>query len=201
MTEPNRAQALMDEFKSGLDKDGPIVLAERVAALETENEALIAAQKGQDDEIAKERARADAAEARASKAESGEKTAKAEVKKLTTPPKPRKLGEIDEAPTGAQLREQIEKAGDVEIAFSDGTREVPGIAPVGVTGDAWRDHANGLMLGKSVEIEGDRDANTSVTVDGYALLLDGKQVAYARRSTPIQVAPGQRVSIEKDIIF
>lgn len=202
MTEPNRAQALMDEFKTGLEKDGPIVLAQRVAELEDQNAALIAAQTGLDEDIERERKRADAAEARATKAEAGETKAKGQVKKLTTPAKPRKLGAIDgERFSIEELRELIDDGDEVSIAFSDGTREVAGIAPVAVSGDAWSETATGLMLAKKVDIDGPGDSGTSVTIDGYALMIDGKQVAYSRRSTPIQIAPGQRVQIVDDIIF
>lgn len=202
MTAPNRAQALMDEFKTGLDKDGPIVLAQRVAELEDQNAALIAAQTGLDEDIERERKRADAAEARATKAEAGETKAKGQVKKLTTPAKPRKLGAIDgERSSIEELRELIDDGDEVSIAFSDGTREVAGIAPVAVSGDAWSETATGLMLAKKVDIDGPGDTGTSVTIDGYALMIDGKQVAYSRRSTPIQIAPGQRVQIVDDINF
>lgn len=202
MTEPNRAQALMDEFKTGLEKDGPIVLAQRVAELEDANAALIASQSGLDDDLERERKRADAAEARAAKAEAGETKAKGQIKRLTTPAKPRKLGAIDgERFSIEELRELIDDGDEVSIAFSDGTREVAGIAPVAVSGDAWAETATGLMLAKKVDIDGPGDTGTSVTIDGYALMIDGKQVAYSRRSTPIQIAPGQRVQIVDDIIF
>lgn len=215
MTELTRDQQLLEEFKAGLDKDGPIVLAQRIAALEKEKAALIAAQAGHDDELEAERERADTAEkdrdaaiARAEKAEGGEKRAKASLTKATTPAKPRKLGAMDNAlvsdrsnvSDADQMKLAIAEADEVQIAFSDGTREVPGLQPVNVAGDAWRQHQFGLMLTETVELAGP-DGGSSVTIDGYALLLDGKQVAYCRRSAPLQVGPGQRVNIVDDIIF
>jgi len=144
----------------------------------------------------------DAAIARAEKAEGGEKRAKASLTKATTPAKPRKIGALgeDKALAGDDLRKAIDDADEVQIAFSDGTREVHGIAPINVAGDAWGDHQFGLVLKEDATIEGPREGS-SVTIDGYALILDGKHVAYARRSTPLQVAPGQRVSLKDDIIF
>lgn len=248
MTELTRDQQLLDEFKAGLDKDGPIVLAQRIAVLEDQNKALAAASTGADNELLtaltraetleKERDAAiterdaanedangwaeldkatkqqiedlkiqrDAAIDRAEKAEGGEKRAKASLTKATAPVKLRKIGAVDaiegddDETAIEKIRAAIGKADDVQIAFSDGTREVPGLSPVNVAGDAWKDHPNGLMLSEPVEIEGPGEG-TSVTIDGYALMLDGKQFAYARRSTPLQIAPGQRMKITDDIIF
>lgn len=155
-----------------------------------------------DDQIRALTEERDEAIARAEKAEGGEKKAKASLTKATTPPKPRKFGAIaeDKAITGDDLRTAINDADEVQIAFSDGTREVLGIPPINVAGDAWGDHQFGTVLKEAATIEGPREGS-SVTIDGYALLLDGKQVAYSRRSTPLQVAPGQRVSLANDIIF
>lgn len=200
-----REQALMDEFKEALEKDGPVVLAQRVATLENE-----LTQTGDALKLAVERA--DAAEAdrdqalelaaRAEKdreeAAAGEKKAKAEVTKLKSPAKPRKLGEV-EGVDGTALPDAIDKADQVEIAFSDGKREV-GIPPIAVTGSAWKPHSRGFMLAHDVNIEGPQ-TGSSISIDGYALILDGKQVAYSQRSMPLQVAPGQKITITDDIIF
>jgi hypothetical protein len=137
--------------------------------------------------------------ARAEKAETGEKKAKATLTKASAPAKRRKLGAIDDV-DGDKIRAAIAGADEVQVAFSDGTREVLGLSPVIVAGDAWKDHPNGLMLNEPVEIEGPGEG-TSVTIDGYALMIDGKQVAYSRRSTPLQIAPGQHMKISDDIIF
>ncbi|WP_308815559.1 hypothetical protein [Sphingomonas sp. GV3] len=209
MNDMTRDQQLLEEFKEGLEKDGPIVLAQRVAALEAENKQLteelnLHEEEGasHDDQILKLTQERDEALARADKAESGEKSAKAKLTKATTPPKPRKLGAIgdDKGLSGDDLRKAITDAKEVQIAFSDGTREVAGIPPINVEGEAWGDHQFGLVLKEAAEIEGPREGS-SVTIDGYALILDGKHVAYARRSAPLQVAPGQRVNLKDDIIF
>ena len=205
-----REQQLMEEFKAGLDKDGPIVLAQRVAELEAENKRLneeldLSEEEGAstDDQIRTLTEERDAAIARA---EAAEKTSKAKVTKAPAPARPRKLGAVtgfvgdDQGSAADKLRAAIADADEVQIAFSDGTREVPGIDPIDIEGDAWRAHQFGTVLREPVDIEGPRDGS-SVTIDGYALILDGKQVAYSRRSTPLQVAPGQRVQLRDDIIF
>lgn len=167
-------------------------LADAPHALPEDVEERIATLEHERDEAIK---RADAAEA-------ADKKSTAAVKKLTTPAKPRRLGEMDEskALSGPELVGAIASADTVEIVFSDGKREVPGLAPIGVSGAAWKPHAFGVMLGKPVELEGP-DGNASVSIAGYALLLDGKQVAWRERDMPLQVAPRQRVSITDDILF
>lgn len=204
-----REQELLEEFKAGLEKDGPMVLAERIAALEEENGRLIKeldqSEKdgaGTDDQIRALTEERDAAIKRADAAEAVGKKATAEVKKLTTPAKPRRIGEMGDGKSlgGDALRAAIADAETIEIVFSDGAREVAGLAPIGVSGEAWTRHAFGLMLNQPIEIEGP-DGAASVSIAGYALLIDGKQVAWRARDVRLQVAPRQRVTISDDIIF
>lgn len=196
-----REQALMEEFKAGLDKDGPIVLAQRVAELEGQVATLTAAQNGLEEDVARERQRADTAELARDAAEKSEKAAAGKLRTLTTSKKPRAIGAIKDAQnlSGDDLRKAIADADDIEIVFSDGKREV-GVPPVAVEGAVWKDHPFGLLLDRPIDIEGP-DGAGSISINGYALLLDGKQVAWRERSMPLQVAPGQRVQITEDILF
>lgn len=207
--EMTRDQELLEEFKVGQDKDAPSAMAQRIATLESElahiGDALALATKDAGelrDQLEVANAERADAEQRASAAEADEKKATAQVKKLTTPAKPRKLGRMAEGKSvsGEDLRDMLDDADEVEIAFSDGEREVAGLAPVAVSGDAWKAHSFGLLLTKSVDIEGP-EKDTSTTIAGYALLIDGKQVAYRERSMPLQVAPQQKVTITDDIMF
>lgn len=200
-----REQALMDEFKDALEKDGPLVLAQRVALLENEliqtGDALkLAVERAEAAEADRDQALelATRAEKEREEAAAGEKKAKGEVTRLKAPAKPRKLA-AGVQPSSGELADMIDAADDVEIAFSDGKREVA-IAPIGVTGSAWKPHPRGFMLAHDVHLTGP-ETGPSVSIDGYALILDGKQVAYSQRSMPLQVAPGQRVTLSDDIIF
>lgn len=207
MTEQTREQQLMAEFKEGLDKDGPIVLVQRIAELEGELQQRKDAEAEFGEVLEDLKRERDQANDRATQASAAASTAKASLSKALKPAKPRKLGAVDaldddRKEATAQLQDLIDDADEVQIAFSDGTREIAAIAPVDVDGPAWNaDHPNGLLLKLPIDIEGPRESASSVTIDGYALILDGKQVAYSRRSAPLQVAPGQRVKIENDIIF
>ncbi len=144
----------------------------------------------------------DAAIERADKAEAGEKKAKAEIRKASAPARLRKIAVLDDdkALHGEDLQKAIADADEVVIAFSDGQREVAGVSPIEVTGDAWRPHHFGLLLNTPVELVGPNDG-PSASIDGYALLLDGKQVAYCQRPQPLQLAAGQRINLAGDIIF
>ena len=144
----------------------------------------------------------DAATAKAEKAASAAKAAVTRGEKSTNP---RKLGPVDNALTGDALSDAIAAADangkKVEMVLSDGKREIAGIAPIAVTGDVWREHTLGKMLKDPVVVHGPAMGETGFTIDGYALLIDGKQVAYCKRSDVINIAPGGQASIADDIYF
>jgi hypothetical protein len=192
------AEARELDFEFGLTAETARELQAELDAARDQRDSDVA---DVEQELAEAKRERDAAIERAEAAEAAGKKSAAEVKKLTTPAKPRKLGEVADGkrPDG-DLQFHIAAADQVEIAFSDGRHEVPGIAPVAVSGEAWKPHAFGLMLAKPVDIDGP-DGGSSVSIAGYALLLDGKQAAWRARDVPLQVAPGQRVSIVDDIIF
>lgn len=133
-------------------------------------------------------------------AEKATKRAKAKVTAGDAPAKPRKLTTAASELDRDALKDAIASAEKVEVAFSDGKAEIAGLAPLSVEGDSWKDHTRGLMLRDPVELPPSA-APTSVSVKGYALLLDGKQAAYTERSDPLTIAPGQRVGLTDDIYF
>lgn len=197
-----REQELAEEFAAGMDPAGAEELAARVAGLEAEKAALEEQRDNLLADIAKTIEERDAAEKRA---EAAEKKARAKVSRGAVPAKPRKLGPVENGLSGDALREAIDDARDagkpVEIAFSDGKSEIAGVPPVRVEGDVWREHTLGLMLRDPVEVHGPADGAASVAIDGYALLIDGKQVAYCRRGDPINLAAGRTISVADDIYF
>lgn len=197
-TTKTREQELMEEFKAGLDPAGAAAMAARVDALEEQVHILT---------VRAETAEAsyDEQKARAEKAEKAATATKTKVTRGDTTPKPRKFGPVDDGLSGDALVEALRQADandkPVAIVVSDGTREVTGIPPIVVTGDVWRPHMLGLMLKEPVKVDGAQPGGTSFMVAGFALLIDGKQVAYCRRSDVVQVAPGQTVSFADDIYF
>jgi hypothetical protein len=209
-TKKTREQELMDQFKDGLDPAGAAALTLRVEALE-------AAQAGLDEDLGRERTEWDAqreslvadaasaivardkAEGRVKTLESQLTKAKAKVVQGAAPAKPRALKSM-EGPAREFLHALIRDAERVEIAFSDGTAEIAGVNPVVAEGEVWREHPLGLMLRDPVTIQGPTGA-ASIALDGYALILDGKQVAYTKRSDALPLGPGQKVTLADDIYF
>lgn len=141
----------------------------------------------------------DAAIARAEKAERSRDRAKAKVTAGDQPAKLRKFSAVDDKVD--DFADAIAGADEVEIVLSDGSHEIEGVDPFVVEGEAWKPTPNGLMLAEPLTLHGPGSGKPAYRVDGYALLLDGKQVAYRQRPEPITVVPGQTYKIENDIIF
>ena len=57
------------------------------------------------------------------------------------------------------------------------------------------------MLRDPIEVEGPAIGQSSFAIDGYALMIDGKQVAYTKRDDPLNIAGGQKISLANDIFF
>lgn len=173
----------------------------------TPNPALDAARKEFDDarEDLEKRLEAvtaerDAEKQRADKAEAGLAKAKTRVTRTPAPAKPRTIAPVKDGLSGDKLAEAIAAAGEVEIAFSDGKREIAGIDLIQVEGDAWKPSLHGLMLREPVEIAGPAKG-PGFQIAGYGLLLDGKLVAYTARSSPVNVPVGGKVRLADDIAF
>jgi hypothetical protein len=137
------------------------------------------------------------------KAEKAAKSAKAKVSTGDKPASPRKVGELKDGASlsGDELRAAIATADKVEIVLSDGKREIAGTTPIVAEGEVWREHVRGYMLRDPVEVSGPQAGQAGFQIDGYALLIDGKQVAYTKRSDPVNVAGGSKVSLADDIFF
>ena len=129
--------------------------------------------------------------------------AKAEVSKIEIASKPRPFGRMNgEALTPDDMLELIAGADEVAIAFSDGRSEIKGLSPVKVSGDAWRKSGSGLRLSvPKLEVHGPATGKTPYRVAGYALLIDGEQVAWAQRHEGLSIGGGQTFNLADDIVF
>lgn len=97
------------------------------------------------------------------------------------------------------LLEKIRDAGLVELAFSDGKREISELPALTISGeDAWAITAAGLAL--KVEPMHLISQGRPVVIRGYGLLLDGKLTAY-RETGPHHLAAGQQWSVAGDVVF
>lgn len=117
----------------------------------------------------------------------------------STATKVRKVKALDN-PASAELLALIGEAQSVELVFSDGTAELAGISGQIIEGDAWRVSIVGLALSvPNLIVTG--PGPQIVELAGYALFLDGKQVAWARRPDVLRIAPGARMNLSGDVVF
>lgn len=136
-------------------------------------------------------------------------TAQNKAKAVPSTEKGRKIGPIkdkvegrsdDDGTVAAEhvLLEMIREADKVEVAFSDGARELAGIPALVVTGDAWAITAAGLKLTiDPIPVTG---FDKPYELRGYGLVLDGKQVAW-RDTEPRRILPGSQWNLAGDIVF
>lgn len=93
------------------------------------------------------------------------------------------------------------EAGEVEIVFSDGEREILELVPRRVLGDAWQRTGGRLMLRQGVELEpGDMD-KPEVAVAGFGLFAGGEQIAWRALPEAVKVSRNGRVLLENAITF
>lgn len=97
------------------------------------------------------------------------------------------------------LLEKIRDADQVEIAFSDGKREIAELPALTISGeDAWAVTAAGLAL--KVDPLHLVSQGRPIVICGYGLLLDGKLTAY-RETGPHKLAAGQQWNLAGDVVF
>lgn len=194
----------------GDEEGGPIAIADlRLQSLSADLAAALADAKAQAERADTNAVAVDAAmrEIETLKADLAKatKAASARVARGERPAKPRRAGPMDEALSGASIADVIAQAEAedkvVEIAFSDGKREIAGIPSIIVAGDVWRDHALGRMLRDPVRVHGPAGGQGAFTIAGYALLIGGSQVAYCARPDLVTVAAGREISLADDIYF
>jgi hypothetical protein len=121
----------------------------------------------------------------------------------TKPRKPRKFGPVADQLPAHELLELIDAAENVELAFAEGFTEIRGLAPRMVEGgsSAWALAPGGrLRLNVPELVILGPGAAPAFVLGGYALLLDGEQVAWTARD-PVTIAPGSRFEFRDDVFF
>jgi hypothetical protein len=103
---------------------------------------------------------------------------------------------------GEALLAAIAAAEVVEIGFSDGKREIKALPAQLIQGDAWQAATNGIRLRvDKLQIFGPNRDESAIKLAGYALLLDGEQVAYSARMDVLTLSPGGTYDLKDDVIF
>lgn len=128
--------------------------------------------------------------------------ARNEVDELKEAAEPRSLGPVDDQLSTEELAELFAESA-VEIAFSDGRRELPGVPSITVPPGTFRLSRQRLMpQGHAIQRRGPVDERGSRSLAGYALLIDGEQVAYAERlGGALILGPGQTYDLTGDILL
>lgn len=118
------------------------------------------------------------------------------------PAKPRKFGPMKDQLGSHELAELIDDADEVQIAFTDANgREIAGIAPRTISGDAFKADTAALRLSvPEMPIHGPATGQAAFRLGGYALLVDGEQVAFTPRDE-LAIAPGQTYELKDDVAF
>lgn len=133
----------------------------------------------------------------------GKAQREAEALEASMPKKPRAFDTELEPMRPGDLKELIADAETVEIAFvGGGGREVKGIAPRSIAGDAFHDAGHALRLHvPTLTVYGPAPDQQPFEVLGYALILDGEQVAYAPRPDQLTIGSGARYELKDDVAF
>jgi hypothetical protein len=137
-------------------------------------------------------------------AQKGQTTrARSAAAEIAKPAKPRALGPVEDQAAPALLLSAILAAEVVEIAFSDGETELPELAPQQITGSmAWDLRGGRLCLQvPSLLVHGPRPGDAAIALLGYALLLDGEQVAWFERGEQLTLGAGAKYELRDDVSF
>lgn len=129
------------------------------------------------------------------------KRSKAALVALEEVTKPRSLGPLNDQLKPAELYELLVEADHVEIAFCDGSKELLGVSPVAVPGSAFGFRRGRLFLRVAdLQLRGPADERGARILAGYALLIDGEQVAWAPRiAGQLTLGPGVAHQLKDDV--
>lgn len=128
--------------------------------------------------------------------------ARGEAEELKESAKPRSLGPVENQLKVEELAELF--AGNyVEVAFSDGSKELSGVPAILMEGSNFKFARGRLLLNRpDLTVKGPVDERGTRALVGYAFLIDGEQVAYAPRlGGQLTLGPGQTYNLAGDIIL
>jgi hypothetical protein len=197
------AAETVDEMLAPVPGDSDSAMAELAARLGATEAALAEANEELRD-LRQERDDLSAALTKANAAAEKAKNA-AKASKGVQGPKARTFrlgGHVSERLSAEDLKAVLSDAETVEVVFCDGGKEVLGIPPVRVQGDAWSVRSQGLLLTVPVLVHGPGAGHAAYTVDGFGLVIDGKPEIHARRvNGQLTIGAGAQMNIADDIIF
>jgi hypothetical protein len=128
---------------------------------------------------------------------------KNEVEQLEVKARPRRLGPIDDQLSTAELAQLFADTERVEIAFSDGRAELKSVHPVSVPGAAFTFRRGRLSLTVGdLKVRGPADERPPRALNGYALLVEGEQVAWVPRlAGQLTLGGGTTYQLKDDVVL
>lgn len=129
--------------------------------------------------------------------------AKTKIEIMEEAKRPRRFGPIKEPLDPAELILAIDAAEEVVVAFSDGRKELAGIAPRKLTAGSLIYKRGRVMMLPDAEMlvrapGGDAPPQS---LGGIALLLDGEQAAWCDMSSPIALHGGVQINLAPSVVF
>lgn len=93
--------------------------------------------------------------------------------------------------------------GGLELVFSDGKKEITGIDPFVINGNAWQHFGSGWLLTEPVLIDGPDKGEAPFELAGVGLVdaESGDQLAYCAFPEPITVKANTQTELRRSIIF
>lgn len=129
--------------------------------------------------------------------------AKNALEQLEEVAKPRALGPVEGQLKAVELAELLAETERVEIAFSDGSKELIGVPPVAVPGGAFAFRRGKLCLNvPELLLRGPMDERGARSLAGYALLVEGEQIAWMPRIAGAMIlGPGKTYQQKDDVVL
>jgi len=122
---------------------------------------------------------------------------------------PESVAPKGENPKPADLYALVSKGKKIEIAFFDDRyKPIQGLPPQQIAGgpDVWLAQAGGFKLNVPDFMvyghgTGPSGVGPNYSIAAYALLVDGRQVAFKPRPSPLNITPGMTFQLKDDVIF
>jgi hypothetical protein len=153
-------------------------------------------------DVTKEELRATSASLKAFKGSATKARGQAEILRKQLSPESRPIGAMkpprndDQKAARAEALEAAFAADTTELVFSDGRREIRELAPLVITGDAWRQTPQGRVLASEIPLEPGDCQRDNFELAGFALLNEaGDQVGYCALPDPIVIGRNQTWSL------
>lgn len=211
VTKAELQQQLTDMTKRATDAEARIatLTTDLAAAVDRADQEAKARRQAEGElDVAREELRTANASLKAYKGSATKARAEATVLRKQLSPQARPIGAMKPVKTEEAAAERAAAlaaafASDTtELVFSDGRREIRELAPLTVTGDAWRHTANGgRVLAYEPLLEPGDCQRQQMELHGFGLLNEaGEQVGYCELADAIVIGRNQRFQLPLNMV-